>query len=189
MRELVTLEARLRQARRGQAAARARSLSRRAMGPLFWKYLSVAPAVFSARGDLYAFRLLVPRAEALARLRHCAVLTLDSATEALAGFRFGRAANEYAYFASRRDVDEVEALGLGERRPGTSFPFAWTPAGREMLFAVVPPVLPSSREVNGTRVVSREELVRDLIGFYGLRQELLAALEAAGAGWPTGTST
>jgi hypothetical protein len=106
------------------------------------------------------------------------VLTLDSATEAVAGFRFGRAANEYAYFASRRDVAEIEALGLGERRPGTSFPFAWTPPGREMLFAVDPPRLPASIDVGGTRVVSRDELVRDLIGFYGLRRELVTAIEA-----------
>ena len=178
MREPISLDERLRKAKRDRSAARARSLSRRVMGPLFTKYLRVVPGVYSARGELFAFRLTVPRKEALSALKKTAILTLDSATEVLAGFRFGRPPNEYAYFASRDEVNDIEARGLGRRRPGTSFPFAWTPAGHEMLFAVVPRELPTPVEVDGTRVVSQEELTRDLIGFYGLRPDLIAEIEA-----------
>jgi hypothetical protein len=147
------------------------------MGPLFRKYLDVVPAVFSASGDLIAFRLIAPRAEVLARLRSTAVLTLDSATEALAGFRFGRARNDYAYFPYAADATVIETEGLGTRREGTSFPFAWTPPDREMLFAVVPAAMPSTRVVKGHRVVTTERLIRDLIGFYGLRGDLAALIE------------
>ena len=72
----------------------------------------------------------------------------------------------------------IQAEGLGTRREGTSFPFAWTPPDREMLFAVVPAAMPQSREVQGHRVVTTERLLRDLIGFYGLRGDLVALIEA-----------
>jgi hypothetical protein len=108
------------------------------MGPLFWKYLDVVPAVFSASGELFAFRMTAPRAGVLARLRQSAMLTLDSATEVLGGFRFGKARNDYAYFSSTEEALAIEKEGLGLRREGTSFPFDWTPPDREMLFAVVP---------------------------------------------------
>jgi len=175
--ELVTLAERARRAERGRRAAMARSLSRRAMGPLFWKYLDVVPAVFSASGDLLAFSLIAPRVDVLARLRPIAVLTLDSATETLAGFRFGKARNDYAYFSSTEEALAIEKEGLGLRRE-TSFPFAWTPPDREMLFAVVPAAPLPSREVDGHRVVTTERLLRDLIGFYGLRGDLVALIEA-----------
>ena len=147
------------------------------MGPLFWKYLDVVPAVFSASGELFAFRLIAPRADVLAALRQSAVLTLDSATEAMADFRFGKARNDYAYFASVEEALAVEREGLGSRLEGTSFPFAWTPPDREMLFAVVTAAPPPSREVHGRRVVTTERLIRDLIGFYGLRGDLVALIE------------
>ena len=184
MSDLVSLEARARSARKAARAARARSQSRRAMGRLFAKYVTVVPSVFSARGELVAFRLLAPRAAVLERVRENAVLTLDSATEALCGLRFGRARNDYAYFASLDDLAPIEAERLGARRPGTRFPFAWTPPGREMLFAVVPRAMPPGTRVDGTRVVTREFLVRDLIGFYGLRPDLAALLERIEKGSP-----
>jgi len=148
------------------------------MGALFWKYLDVVPSVFSARGELYGLRLLVPRCAALDHLRETAVLTLDSATEAFGGFRIGRARNDYAYFASESEVVAVESAGLAVRRPGSSFPFAWTPPDREMLFAVVPRRMPASAMRGGARVVTRGDLIRDLIGFYGLRVDVVAAIEA-----------
>ena len=157
---------------------RTRSMARRLAGPLFKKYLQVVPSVFTARGELRAFRLLVPRAEALSRLRNRAVLTLDSATEVLSGFRFGRARNDYAYFETASDLERIESEAIGERRPGTHFPLAWTPSGWEMLFAVVTEPLPPNLEHVGFRVVTKEHLIRDLIGLYGLRTELLAAIEA-----------
>ena len=148
------------------------------MGRLFPKYVSVVPSVFSARGDLFAYRLLVPRAQVLERLKSTAVLTLESATEALAGFRFGRVRNDYAYFSSEEELREIESLHLGERRPGTRFPFDWTPAGWEMLFAVVPRAMPPNQSVGSSRTVTRDFLVRDLIGFHGLRPDLVAVIEA-----------
>jgi hypothetical protein len=177
MREVRTLQERDRIARRDAAAARRRSLVRRTAGPLFRKYLAVVPSVFTAAGELAAFRLLVPAAEALEALSDRAVLTLDSATDILGGFRFGQAPNEYAYVSSADDLEEVERRRLGERLGGTSFPLAWTPPGRATLFAVVPDRPPPSIEQGGFRVVTREHLVRDLIGFYGLRGDLLSEIE------------
>lgn len=162
---------------RDRRAARARSLARRVAGPLFDKYLEVVPSVFSARGELAAFRLTVPAPEALERLSSRIVLTLDSATELLAGFRFGKARNAYVYLESSADLREIEEAGIGERRPGTSFPLAWTPPGWEMMFAVVPVEMPPSFEHGGHRVVTREHLIRDLIGFYGLRTNLIVEIE------------
>jgi hypothetical protein len=177
MGEVRTLRERDRIARRDAAAARRRSLVRRTAGPLFRKYVTVIPSVFTAAGELAAFRLLVPPAAALEALSGRAVLTLDSATEILGGFRFGRAPNEYAYFSSADDLEEVELRRLGERLPGTSFPLAWTPPGRPTLFAVIVDPPPPSMEHGGLRVVTRERLVRDLIGFYGLRADLLSEVE------------
>ncbi len=163
---------------RDAAAARTRSLLRRLSGLLLYKYLDVVPSVFTALGELRAYRLRVPRVEAIERLSDRAVFTLDTATEILGGFRFGRARNEYAYFGSASDLDWIEEASVGERRPGTSFPLAWTPSGWEMLFAVVPDSMPPAVAIAGFAVVSREHLIRDLIGLYGARVELLASIEA-----------
>jgi hypothetical protein len=177
MSEVRTLRERDRIARRDAAAARRRSLVRRTAGPLFRKYLGVVPSVFTAAGDLAAFRLLVPAAEALAALSGRVILTLDSATEILGGFRFGRAPNEYVYLASAHDLEEIERRKLGERLPGSSFPLAWTPPERPTLFAVVVGRPPPYMERGRLCVVTRERLVRDLIGFYGLRGDLLSEIE------------
>lgn len=167
-----------RRVRRDAAIARRRSFVRRSGGPLVAKYMQVVPSVFTARGEFVAFRLLLPAREALVRLRECVVLTLDSATELLGGFRFSRASNAYAYLPSSDDLARIADAGIGERRPGTRFPLSWSPPGWEMLFAVVPHEMPPFRECNGFRVVTREHLIRDLIGFYGLRTDLLVRIEA-----------
>jgi hypothetical protein len=177
MAKLVSLDERWRRAVRDRRAAEARSLSRRAMGPLFFEYLRVEPSVYSARGELYGLRLVVPRSEALERLRGRLILTLDSATEVYAGFRFGKAASEYAYADSTSILDEIETERIAERRPGSSFPLTWNPPGQEMLFVVVPRELPELAAVDGKTLISKPELVRDLIGFYGLRQNLLIAID------------
>ena len=120
--------------------------------------------MFTARGELRAYRLLIPRLEALERLKASAVFTLDTATEILGGFRFGRARNNYAYFRSTADLERIEESRVGERRPGSSFPLAWTPPGWEMLFAVVPDEMPPIAEGAEFTVVTTEHLIRDLIG-------------------------
>src|SRR4030095_5449060 len=79
MAELTPMEAYARRVHRDAAVARTRSRVRRLAAPLFKKYLRVVPSVFTARGEFRAFRLLLPRAEALSRLRDRAVLTVDSA--------------------------------------------------------------------------------------------------------------
>jgi hypothetical protein len=164
--------------RRDARIARQRSLLRRTAGPLLLKYLQVVPTVFSARGEFAAFRLLVSNSIALESLRDRAVLTLDSATEILGGFRFGKARNIYAYLRSRADLEFVEAAGLGERLPSASVPLTWSLGDRRFLLAVVPPEPPAAIERGGFRVVSAEALVRHLIGSYGLRTDLIAEIEA-----------
>jgi hypothetical protein len=171
-----TLEIYARRIERDKAIARRRWLARRAGGPLLVKYLDVVPSVFSAMGTLAGFRLSVPPEEALSRLRERLILTLDSATELLGGFRFGKNANIFAYIASPSDVAAIEATGVGERQPGPLFPLALP--GRHWLFAVQVSPLPPHGQNRGHHVVTREHLVRDLVGFYGLRADLVAEIEA-----------
>jgi hypothetical protein len=163
--------------RRDAAAARVRSLTRRVSGILWRKYLDVVPSVFSACGEFAAFRLRMPPRDALEALRERAILTLDSATALLGGFRFSRNDNVFAYLPVSEDLHFVESSGIGTRRPGSSFPLGWAPPGWTPLFAVVPRALPPYRECQGFRVVTTESLVRDLIGFYGARADLLARIE------------
>ncbi len=167
-----------RRVRRDAAEARRRSLARRLGGRLARKYLRVVPSVFGAVGELAAFRLLVPSREALARLAPKAVLTLESATEILGGFRFGSAATSYVYVPSPGDLDAIAEDGIGQRLPGSWFPMSWAPPGQEILFAAVPPRMPPSLQKGGFRVVTPEFLIRELLGFHGLRLDLLARVES-----------
>lgn len=162
---------------RDAAIARRRSLDRQLGGPLFWKYVQIVPAVFTARGEFAAFKLLVSVEEATRRLSDSAVLTLDSATERLGGFRFGRGHHLYAYFEAASDLDTLARDTIGQ--PMTDHWEPWLPSLQEqsMLFAVVCKNLPPYRETADCRLVTREQLVRDLLGYYGLRRDLLVEIE------------
>ncbi len=159
------------------AVARRRSLTRRLGGPLVWKYLQVVPSVFTARGEFTAFKLLVSVEEAIDRLSGSAVLTLDSASERLGGFRFGRGGHIYAYFGAARDLDALATDAIGQRLAGHMMPLLLTPQEHNMLFAVSCETLPPHCEEAGCRIVTRAHLVRDLLGFYGLRRDLLVEIE------------
>jgi len=162
---------------RDAAIARRRSLDRRLNGPLVWKYLQVVPSVFTARGRFAAFELRVPVEETLRRLSDSAVLTLDSASELFGGFRFGRGRHVYAYFRDARDLDRMVTDAIGRRLPGHLRALLLAPDDQDMLFAVVCQELPPHLEHAGQLVVTREHLVRDLLGFYGLRRDLLVEIE------------
>ena len=162
---------------RDAAVARRRSLTRRLGGPLVGKYLQVVPSVFTARGEFTAFKLLVPVEEAIGRLSDSAVLTLDSASERLGGFRFGRGRHIYAYFGAARDLDALTTDAIGQRLAGHLVPLLLPPQEQSMLFAVVCEKLPPHCEEAGCRIVTRAHLVRDLLGFYGLRRDLLVQVE------------
>ena len=178
----VSIAARVRQAARDARAARSRSLARRLCGPALRKYLHVVPSVYTARGEFAAFRFLVPPWEGLSRLRGKAVLTLDSAAEILGDFRFGSGRIQQVYVPSTEDLAWIEQEDIGERRPGSRFPLQWAPPGWDMLFAVVPRSMPPSLEKDGFRAVTPEFLLRELIGLYGLRTNLVALWEARMAG-------
>ena len=55
---------------------------------------------------------------------------------------------------------------------------SWAPPGEEILFAAVPAGMPPSIEKGGFRVVTPDFLIRELLGFHGLRLDLLARIEA-----------
>ena len=57
-------------------------------------------------------------------------------------------------------------------------PLVWAPPAWALLFASVPHEPPPEVEIAGFRVVTRDRLLRDLLGFYGLRTDLLAEIEA-----------
>lgn len=162
---------------RDAAVARRRSLNRRLGGELVWKYLHVVPSVFTARGRFSAFQLLVPAGQALRGLKASAVLTLDSASELLGGFRFGSGRHVYAYFEKEGDVDAIVTGGIGKPLPDARGTMLLASQGNEKIFAVVCQELPPHREYAGHRVVTREHLVRDFLGFHGLRRDLIVELE------------
>ncbi len=162
---------------RDAAIGRRRSLDRRLNGSFVWKYLQVVPSVFTARGSFAAFKLLVPVEEAICLLSDSAVLTLDSASELLGGFRFGRGRHVYAYFRDARDVDAIVTDSIGQHLPGHLRALLLAPNDDNMLFAVVCQKLPPYRKQAGQLVVTREHLVRDFLGFYGLRRDLLVEIE------------
>ncbi|MGM0485824.1 MAG: hypothetical protein ACQESR_03565 [Planctomycetota bacterium] len=162
---------------RDAAAARGRSLNRRLGGELVWKYLHVVPSVFTARGGFSAFQSLVPAGEALVRLKGSAVLTLDSASELLGGLRFGSGRHVYAYFEKESDVDAIVTGGIGKRLRDARAAMLLASQEDEKIFAVVCQELPPHREYAGHRVVTREHLVRDFLGFHGLRRDLIVELE------------
>lgn len=171
-----------RRVHRDAAEGRRRSLARRLGGALVRKYVRVVPSVFGASGELAVFRLLIPTGAALARLRSRAVLTLDSATEILGGFRFGAAPASFVYLPCSADIVGIGRDGIGERLPGSWLPMSLAPPGEELLYTVVPIRMPPSIERDGFRVVDPAFLIRELLGFHGLRLDLVARIEARIAG-------
>jgi hypothetical protein len=162
---------------RDAAIARRRSLDRQLGGPLVWKYVQVVPTVFTARGEFTAFKLLVPVEEVSRRLSDSAVLTLDSATERLGGFRFGRGRHLYAYFGAASDLELLATDAIGQPVNDHLVPWLSSPHEQSMLFAVVCDNLPPYSEEADCRLVTRAHLIRDLLGFYGLRRDLLVEIE------------
>ena len=162
---------------RDAAIGRRRSLDRRLNGSCVWKYLQIVPSVFTARGSFAAFKLLVPVEEALCRLSDSAVLTLDSASELLGRFRFGRGRHVYAYFGATSDVDAIVTDSIGQPLPGNLKALLLAPRNHNMLFTVLCDKLPPYRKQAGQLVVTRAHLVRDFLGFYGLRRDLLVEIE------------
>jgi hypothetical protein len=150
---------------RDAAVARRRSLARRLDGPLLWKYLQVVPSVFTARGEFAAFQLLVPVDEAICGLGDSAVLTLDSASERLGGFRFGRGRHIYAYFGAANDVAAVVTNGIGQRVAGHLMPWLLPTPEDTMLFSVLCKELPPHGKAARCRIVTRAHLIRDLLCF------------------------
>ncbi len=177
MGELRTLQQREREAAQAAAIARRRSLARRVGAPLVWKYLQVVPSLFELAGDFSAFDLLVPESEALLRLSQSAILTLDSASEKLGRFRFGSGRHIFAWFESDRDVESISDHGIGRPVHGTMMPLLLAAQGQPMLFAVVGKKLPPHVWHSGFRAVTRQHLIREFLGFYGLRLDLLVQIE------------
>lgn len=175
--ELSPMERYARRVARDAAVARRRSLDRRLGGELVWKYLHVVPSVFTLRGRLNAFQLLVPATEALPCLKGSAVLTLDSASELLGGFRFGRGRHIHAYFEQQTDVDAIVRGGIGKRLPNVRSALLLAAQNGDKIFAVVCQELPPYRQCAGHRVVTRQHLIRDFMGFYGLRRDLIVEIE------------
>ena len=122
---------------RGRCRCPAVPLTRRLGGPLVWKYLDVVPSVFTGQGEFSVLKLLVPVEEVIRRLGDSAVLTLDSATERLAGFRSGRGRHIHAYFAAASDLDSLVTGGIGQRIAGDLTPLLFPSEEQGMLLAVV----------------------------------------------------
>ncbi len=162
---------------RDRTIARRRSLARRAMGPLFWKYVQIVPSVFTARGEFAAWELNVPVATVLDRLRDSAILTLDSASELLGGFRFGSGRHIYAYFDARLSRDAIDDSKIGRQVEGRLTPLLLTARNETLLLAVFSDKLPPNHSHAGHRTVTPDHLAREFLGYYGLRIDWIAPFE------------
>lgn len=176
MGEPMTAEARLRRLRRDQRRVQRDRMARDLAGPLWRQVRGVVPAVFVLAGPLSVRRLIAPREAIIDALRPHGIFALDTAMRLSVGGGCLAGGDVHAY----APADAVEALaeaGLVERaeEPDRVLVRPWPGAPR--LFAVAAAQAPPHRTLtDGTRVVTRAHLVRELIGAVGLRFDLLAPL-------------
>lgn len=176
MGEPLTAEARLRRLRRDQRRVQRDRMARDLAAPLWRQVRGVVPAVFVLAGPASVRRLLAPRETIIAALRPHGIFALDTAMRLTVGAGCLAGPDVHAYAAA----DAVEALaeaGLIEpiEEPDRVLVRPWPGAPR--LFAVAADPTPPHRTLpDGTRLVTRAQLVRELIGAVGLRFDLLAPL-------------
>lgn len=180
MAEAPTAAERLRRLARDKRRARRERLIREAAGPVWRAVRGVVPSVFSLAGPLEVRRLLAPRAVIEEALRGSAVLALDAAMRAHRGVGLFGGDDLHVYLEDRRPLEALVAAGLvsPEVEPDRVLVRPW--AGPPRLFAVVvaplPPNEPGPPGHETARVVTREHLVREILGAVGLRFDLLAPL-------------
>ncbi len=151
---------------------------RQAYEPIYRKYRAVVPSIFTRQGDARVHVIQSDPALVIGRLKRGAIFTLDTAADMRWGLRLVHAPNMAAYLPCADVLDALEAEGV--LVPDTSNTFIYAPPFPvgPRLFSVVTEETPPHEELpHGFRVVTVDRLVREFIGTFGLRLDLLAALD------------
>lgn len=177
MGETLTAQERLRRLTRDKRRVRRERLVRQAAGPLWERLRSVVPRVYLLAGPLEVHRLTADRELVLSALHGKAVLTLDTAMRSHTGFGLLAGSDVHLYLPDRRPLTALQEAGLVSPSPEPDRVLVRPWAGPPRLFAVITPDLPPHEpRPDGTLVVTREHLVREILGAVGLRFDLLAPL-------------
>lgn len=177
MGEALTAEERLRRLTRDKRRVRRERLVREAAGPLWERLRSVVPRVYVLAGPLEVHRLTADRELVLSALHGKAVLTLDAAMRALTGVGLLAGSDLHLYLPDRGPLVALQEAGLVSPSPEPDKVLVRPWAGPSRLFAIITPDLPPHEpRPDGTLVVTREHLVREILGALGLRFDLLAPL-------------
>jgi len=177
--EALTAQERLRRLERDRRRARRERLVREAAGPVWRAVRGVVPTVYVLAGPLHVHRLIAPRAEVAEALGGAAVLALDAAMRAHTSAGLLSGGDLHVYLEDPNPLLALIEAGLvaPERDPDAVLVRPWP--GPPRLFAVITPTLPPhERRAERARVVTRDHLVREVLGAVGLRFDLLAPLVA-----------
>lgn len=177
MPEAPTAEERLRQVRRARRRARTERLARQVAAPLWRAVRTVVPTVFPLAGELHVRRLLAPRGQVLDALCPDAVLALDTAMRLHCGTGCLHGGDLHAYVTDASVLHRLAARGLVASEESSDRTLVRPWPGPPRLFAVRVDLLPPhDTRADGTRLVTRERLLREVIGAVGPRLDVLAPL-------------
>jgi hypothetical protein len=178
---------RLRRSRRDRREYLRRSLTRRSHSR-FRRDLALVPHVFLAPEAVVTSPLLRPAEEILAALRGRAVWTLDTASR-LAGGGGLVARGDLTGYLRRGDLEALVDRGLAGPPAGGRASIDPLFEGPRCLIAhLVADPPPAIELATGDRVVTRERLLRDILGTLGWRPDLLTRVEAVYPGGPDGVA-
>ena len=143
-----------------------------------WRQVrGVVPGVFVLAGPLSVRRLLAPRDEVIDALRPDAIFALDTAMRLHVGGGCIAGGDVHAYVGDREMLDALAAAGpiASDEESDRVVLRPWPGAPR--LFAVASVEAPPHvTRADGTRLVTGEHLVREVIGAVGVRLDVLAPL-------------
>ena len=132
--------------------------------------------LFSGLQGVYEIRS--SEAAIIEALKDSAVFTLDTASALRWGARLVRTPNVSAHLPDVSRLGRLEADGVLVRDTTNTFIYASPfPVGPRLFVAVSSELPPHETLPSGHRVVTTDRLVREFIGTFGLRLDLLTLLD------------
>lgn len=178
-RGILTAEDRLHDLGRAQKAAEQRRLLRQAYEPIYRKYRTVIPSIFTRNGEASVHMVRRDPGGLIERLIEAGVFTLDTAAELRWGIRLVHTPNVSVYLPNADPLNRLADEQVLVRDPSDTFIYASPVRIGPRLFAVVPDEMPPHDTLpSGHRVVTVDRLTREFVGTFGLRLDLLAAFDA-----------
>jgi hypothetical protein len=177
MAEAIHAEERLRRLRRDQARARRARLARQLAAPLWAQVRGVVPVVFELSGVLDVRAMSAPPEAVIAALRTDGVLALDAAMRRHVGSGCVPGGDVHVYLTDPAVLERLATRGLVGHAPCADRVWMRAWQGPPRLFAALVAELPPHETLaDGTRVVTRAHLIRELLGALGPRLDILAPL-------------